>query len=75
MNSEKIYHRINTGKNYKKGFVFLMAKTLKDIRSHSLKLAKVFSQKPSLFKVNPSLYSNAFQYSGAITLVRNLASP
>ena len=39
MNSEKI-----PVKKYKKGMVFLVAKTLKDIRNDSLKLAKVFSQ-------------------------------
>ena len=31
-------------KSYKGGLVFVMAKALKDIRNHSLKLAKVLSQ-------------------------------
>ena len=31
-------------KFYKEDLVFLVAKTLKDITNHSLKLAKVFSQ-------------------------------
>ena len=31
-------------KSYKKGLAVLVAKTLKNIRNHSLKLAKVFSQ-------------------------------
>ena len=52
-----------------------MAKTLKDIRNHSLKLAKVFSQQPILFKVNASLYSNASQHPGAIKVCRKFASP
>ena len=29
-------------------------------------LAKVFSQEPTTFKANNTLYSNAFQYFGAI---------
>ena len=31
-------------KSYKKGLVFLLAKTVKDITNHLLKLAKAFSQ-------------------------------
>ena len=31
-------------KSYEKGLVFLVVKALKDIRNHSLKLTKTFSQ-------------------------------
>ena len=58
-------------KNHKKGFVFVVAKTLKGTTTYSLKLAKVFSQHPIPFKVNVSLYSNVSQYSG----VKKLAFP
>ena len=47
--------------SYRKVLVFLVAKALKDITSDSLKLAKVFSQKPIPLKANTSLYSNASQ--------------
>ena len=43
-----------------------MAKTVKDIRSHSPKLGKVFSQKPTHF--------HASQYSGAIKAGKKFAS-
>ena len=33
-------------KSYKKGLIFLVAKTKKDITNHLLKLARLFSQKP-----------------------------
>ena len=62
-------------KSYKGGLVFLVAKILKDITNHSIKAAKVFSQKPIRFKANASLYSNVSQYSGAIKFVRNLSLP
>ena len=61
-------------KNYNNGLVFLMAKTLKNISNHSLKLAIVFSQWPIPFKANISLHSNAFQYSGAIKACKKSAS-
>ena len=48
---------------------------LKDIRNHSPKLAKVFSQQPILFQANASLYSNGFQYSEAIKVCEKLAFP
>ena len=70
MNSEKI-----PVKKYKKGMVFLVAKTLKDIRNDSLKLAKVFSQQPTLFKANASFYSNTTQHYGAIKACKKFASP
>ena len=45
MNLEKKYAiELTPVKSYKKGVLFLVAKTLKDITSHSLKLAKLFSQ-------------------------------
>ena len=37
-------------KSYEKGLGFCVAKTLRDIRNNSLKLAKVFSQLAILFK-------------------------
>ena len=46
-------------KTYKKVLLFFVAKTMKDIANHSLKLAKVYSQYPVTFKANVSLYSNA----------------
>ena len=39
--------------SYKKDFVFCLAKTLKDIKNHSLNLAQVFSQQPISFKAYP----------------------
>ena len=62
-------------KSYKEVLVFLVARTLKDTRNNSLKLAKVFSQQPILFKNNVSLHSNASQYSGAIKASKKFASP
>ena len=45
MNREKKYPiEITSVKTYKKGPLFFVAKILKDITSHSLKLAKVYSQ-------------------------------
>ena len=45
MNREKKYPiEIISVKTYKKVPLFFVAKTLKDITSHSLKLAKVYSQ-------------------------------
>ena len=62
MNREKKYPiEIISVKTYKKGPLFFVAKILKDITSHSLKLAKVYSQSPVPFKANASLYSNASQ--------------
>ena len=48
-------------KSHEKIPVFLVAKTLRDIANHSLKLAEVFSQEPIPFKANTSLYSNPFR--------------
>ena len=61
-------------KSHEKIPVFLVAKTLRDIANHSLKLAEVFSQEPIPFKANTSLYSNPFQYSGAIDACKNIVS-
>ena len=65
-------------KNYKKGLVFLMAKTLKYMANHSLaskaKLAKVFLQQPIPFKANDFLYFNDSQHSRAIQICKNLSS-
>ena len=49
-----------------------MAKTLKEITNHSLKLAKVFSKCPVPYKAYVSLCSNASQYSGSIRVVIKL---
>ena len=58
-------------KSYNKVFVFFVARTLKIIKSHSLKLAKVFPNEFIPFKANKSLYSNASYYSGVkLTLVK-----
>ena len=59
-------------KSYKKGFLFLVATTLKDITNYSLKQARVFSQEPIPLKASASFYSNASQYP---RLVRNLPPP
>ena len=59
----------------RKFLYFFVAKPLKDIVNHSLKLAKVFSQEPIPFKANTSLYLNASQYSGAIDARKNIVSP
>ena len=48
-------------KKWKTDLLFFVAKTLKDITNHSLKLAKVYSQQPVPFKANASLYFNASQ--------------
>ena len=40
-------------KFYRKGFIFFVAKTVKDITNHLLMLAKVFSQCLSLFQCFP----------------------
>ena len=61
--------------NYKKGLVFFVVKTLKDITNHSLKLAKVFSRQSVPFNANTLLYSNDSQYSGAIKTCKKFASP
>ena len=77
-------------KSYKKVLVFFMAKTLKDIANHTLKLAKMFSQWPIPFKANSIPYSNASVskygvisgpyfpvfglYSGAIKACKKFAS-
>ena len=55
-------------KSYKKGLVFLLAKTVKDITNHLLKLAKAFSQ-----QLLPQF--NAFQNSGAIKACKKIAFP
>ena len=44
MKREKNAIELTLGKSYKKGLEFLVAKTLKGIRNHSLKLATVFLQ-------------------------------
>ena len=59
-------------KSYKKG---LVAKKLKYITNHSLKLAKLFSQYPIPFKANALLHSNASQYYGAIKAGRKFVFP
>ena len=75
MNREKISHWTNTSEKYRKGSIFLVAKTIKCITNHSLVLAKTFSQQPVLFKTNASLYFNASQCSGAIKACKKLAFP
>ena len=61
-------------KSWNKGLVFLVTKTLKDIKNHSLKLAKMFSQYSIPFKANALLYSNDSHYSGAIKDCKKFAS-
>ena len=55
MNSEKIRIELIPVKRYKKGLVFLVAKTLKNIRNDFQKLPKMFSQQFILFKADASL--------------------
>ena len=62
-------------KSYKKVLVFLVAKALKDITSHSLKLAKKFSQEPIPLKANTLLYSNAASNLESLTFVKILFFP
>ena len=73
MNREKTCHWIKSVKSYKEDPVFLVAKTLKDIRNWCFK--KEFSQQPILFKATASFYSNASQYSGAIKTCKKFSSP
>ena len=56
-------------KSYKKGLVFLVAKTVKDITNHLITKAR----KGFFTTVNASIYSNASQYSGTTKDLRNLS--
>ena len=57
-------------KSYKKGLLFLVAKTVKDITNHSLKLEKVLPQQsmPQIITMLPSILESS-------RLVRNLRPP
>ena len=57
-------------KSYKKGVVFLVAKTVKDITDYLISKAS----KGVFTTVNPSIYSNASQYFGAIKACKKLAN-
>ena len=56
-------------KSYKKGLVYLVAKTVKDIANHLITKAS----KGVFTIVNASIYSNVSQYSGTMKDLRNLS--
>ena len=58
-------------KSYKKGLMFLLAKTIKDIINHLIAQAS----KGVFTKINVSIYSDASQYSGDIKACKKLVSP
>ena len=62
-------------KSYKKSLVFLMAKTLKDIRNHSRKLTKVFHNNLSYLKSMPHFIAMLPSILEPSRLVRNLPPP
>ena len=55
-------------KSYKKGLVFLVAKTVKGIRNGLIAKAS----KCVFTTINASVYSNVSQYSGTIKALKNL---
>ena len=58
-----------------KVLVFLVEKTVKDIKNHSLKAANMFLPDLISFKTDTTLYSNASQYSGTTNACKNMVSP
>ena len=62
-------------KSYKKSLIFLMVKTLKDIRNHSRKLAKVFHNSLSYLKSMPHFIPMLPSILDPSRLVRNLPPP
>ena len=56
-------------KSHKKGLIFLVAKTVKDITKHLITKAS----KGVFTTVNASIYSNASQYSGTMKALRNFS--
>ena len=62
-------------KSYKKGLEILVAKTLKYIKYHSLKLAKMFSQYPFPIKASNVFIPVLLNILEPSRLVRNLFPP
>ena len=74
LNYKKGKHFNTTKKTYKESLVFLMANILKDITNLSPKASTGVSQCHIRFESNVSLYTNAFQYPGAIKVCKKFPS-